>query len=417
MPHPPLSLHRPVATPFLRNLMAYGASEVAAKASRLLVVVTVARSMEAEQIGLAAAALAAGDILKSLTQTGVGQRIIAAPETQLDAVCATARRIFTLWSMGLFALQLAIAAILYSIGASPLLAGLVGLLALEYLFMPTGLVQAALAMREGKLRQTAAIAGGQVVGANLMSALLALCWPGAVALVLPRILAAPIWLIAMRRLRPWRPQRDSAHARLAPFLRYGAAVLGIEVARALRLQSDKLLVGALMGPEVLGLYFLAFNAGLGLAGSFSTALAVVMFPHLCAATDRDAALRHCVLVSIGTITPAVLAQALLAPLYVPILFGGGWGDIAGIVSILCLVAIPMTLWSAVAGWLRANDRASTELRVTLLLGFALTLNTVVMAPFGLTALSIGYLGTASIVMLGASVPALTTAFASRPAGA
>ena len=38
---------------------------------------------------------------------GVGQRIIAAPDDTLEAVCATAHRIFWGWSIGLFAIQTA----------------------------------------------------------------------------------------------------------------------------------------------------------------------------------------------------------------------------------------------------------------------------------------------------------------------
>ncbi|MCA0996942.1 oligosaccharide flippase family protein [Alloyangia pacifica] len=410
----PKPIRLPRSAPFARNLLSYGASEIAAKASRLLVVIAVARSMEAEAIGLAAAALAAADILKALTENGVGQRIIAVPEDRLEATCATARRIFTAWCSGLFVLQLALAGGLYLCGGSAVVAGLIALLALEYLFMPAGLVQAALAMREGKMQQTAAIAGGQVVGANLMAAALALLWPGALALVLPRILAAPIWLICMRRLRPWSPVPRADRAPLSEFTGFGVTVLAIEIVKALRLQADKLLIGLLMGPEVLGLYFLAFNAGLGLASSFSVAVSVVIFPHLCSAEDRPGALRQGIVLSLAVIAPVVMLQAALAPFYVPLLFGAGWEGIAEVVSILCLAAIPMSLWSNAAGWLRAEMRTGQELKATALLTAALLLNTALMAPFGLTALAWGYLATACITMGAASLPALAAGFGPRP---
>lgn len=417
--------HRPLQSlakaPLTRNLLSYGVSEVAAKASRLLVVIAVARSMDAGAIGLAAAALAAADILKALTENGVGQRIIAAPEHRLEATCATARDIFTLWCCGLCGLQILVAAGLVALGGNALVGGMIALLALEYLFMPAGLVQAALAMREGKMQQTAAIAGGQVVGANVMAALLALIWPGPLALVLPRLLAAPIWLICMRRLRPWTPKAGSARAPLSDFTRFGANVLAIEIVKALRLQADKLLIGLLMGPELLGLYFLAFNAGLGLASSFSVALSVVIFPHLCRAaepgrdqgTRRAEALRQGITLSLAIIAPVVALQAALAPVYVPLLFGNGWDGIAEVVSILCLAAIPMSLWSSAAGWLRAEGRTGAELRATLVLTAALLMNTVLLAPFGLTALAWGYLLTASVTMGAASLPALIAGFGPR----
>lgn len=399
---------------FTRNLMAYGASEVAAKASRLFVVIAVARTMDIGQIGLAAGAMAAADILKSLTENGIGQRIIAAPASELAATCATAHRLFWIWCLGLCAVQLSVAAIVFALGGGAALALLIALLAVEYLFMPAGLVQAALAMREGHLRQTAAIAAGQIVGANMLSALLALVWPSALALVLPRLLTAPFWLIAMRRLRPWVLDTRQGYAPVRPFLRFGAPVLGVEIVKALRLQADKLVLGLLLGAEALGLYFMAFNAGLSLATSFSMAFSTVLFPHLCAAEDRAAALRQSLLLGMGLITPVVVAQALLAPLYVPILFGPGWDQISDVVAILCLAAIPTTLWSAAAGWLRATSRPGQELLATLAMTVALTLNTAVLAPFGLTAIAWGYMAVATVTMGGAAMPAILHAFAPQP---
>ncbi|MBK5925903.1 oligosaccharide flippase family protein [Rhodobaculum claviforme] len=400
--------------PFGGHLLAYGASEAAAKASRLLVVIAVARSMDAAAIGIAAAALAVADITKSLTENGVGQRIIAAPDDRLAATCATAHRIFWGWALGLFTLQLGLGLAAALIWGDWLFFVLLAVLAGEYLFMPGGLVQAALAMREGKMRQTAAIAGGQVVGANIATAVLALIWPGPLALVVPRLIAAPIWLVAMRRLRPWRRDPGAGRVPLRHFTGFGVAVLGVEVVKALRLQADKLVIGALAGAEVLGVYFLAFNAGLGLANSFSIAFSTVLFPHLARATDREAALRQAVLLAMGLIAPVVVLQALLAPVYVPLLFGPDWAHIAPVVSILCLAAIPSVLWSASAQWLRSTGRAGAEFNRTLVMTVALIATTAALAPHGILAIAWGYLVVAGLTQVVFAAPALVAAFRPRP---
>ena len=396
---------------FVGNLMAYGASEVASKASRLLVVMAVARTLELKEIGIAASAIAAGDILKSLTENGVGQRIIAARQEDLASVCATAQRIFWAWCTGLFVMQAAIAAGFYFHGNSPVLALLILILGAEYLFMPAGLVHVALAMRAGKLKQTASIAGAQVVGANLMSVVLVLVWPSALALLLPRLLSAPIWLIAVRRLHPWKVDASAPLAPIRPFFTFGRAVLGVELVKALRLQADKMIIGLTMGTDALGLYFMAFKAGLSLSNAFTVAFSTVLFPHLTQTADRAAALRNSILVGVGVISPVVIAQALAAPYYVPILFGDGWNEIADIVAILCLIAIPTTLWTAAAGWLRANERPEVELLVTIILTVGVVANTLILAPYGLSAVAIGYAATATTIMVVASIPAISTAFA------
>ena len=79
------------------DLAAYGASEAAAKVSRLFLVIVMARVLDAAAIGLVATALAASEVLKALTQNGVGQRIIAANEEALPSVTRAAHRIFWVW--------------------------------------------------------------------------------------------------------------------------------------------------------------------------------------------------------------------------------------------------------------------------------------------------------------------------------
>ena len=395
---------------FAANLLSYGASEVASKASRLLVVVVVARTLDLTEVGIAAAAMAAADILKSLTENGVVQRIIAAKDRELDATCATASRIFWVWCFSLFALQAAVAGVLYTTGASTTLAVLVLILGAEYLFMPAGLVQVALAMRAGKLKQTAAIAGGQIVGANLLAAAIVFVWPSAIALLLPRFLSAPIWLIAVRRLHPWKRDASAGFAPLRPFFVYGRSVLGTELVKAIRLQADKIVVGMTLGGEALGLYFMAFNAGLSLSNAFTTAFATVLFPALSQSSHQAQALRQSICIAICAITPVIVLQSVAAPFYVPILLGPDWADISGIVSILCLVAIPTTLWTATAGWLRANDRPEVELVVTAALALATIANSFVLAPFGLTAVATGYAVISTLVFVVAAWPGLRTAF-------
>lgn len=397
------------------NLIAYGASEVAAKASRLLVVVAVARTLDLTQIGIAASAMAAGDILKALTENGVGQRIIASSDATLEATCTAARRIFWIWCFGLFAVQALIAGAVFVSGGSALLAGLILLMGLEYLFMPAGLVQVALAMRAGKLRQTAAIGGAQVVGANLLSILLVLVYPSAVALILPRVLSAPIWLFAVRALHPWTQKAGVAAAPLRPFISYGWAVLSIEVVKVLRLQGDKIVVGMTLGPQALGLYFMAFNAGLSLSNAFATAFSTVLFPHLSQSAQPIAALRQSILVGLVLIAPVVMLQSALAPLYVPVLLGEGWEEVAPLVSILCLVAIPTTLWSAAAGWLRVQGRPQVELWMTCALAVAVLVSTILMVPFGLFAMAAAYLAvTGGLMLLASFVTLQSDLFPSYP---
>ncbi len=399
---------------FASHLLAYCASEAVAKLSRLAVILVVARTLDPAMIGLAAGAMAASDVLKSLTENGASQRIIAANSQQLEAVCRAAQRIYWVWCMGLFFVQIALALTFWLVSGEALVAMMLAILALEYLFMPGGLVSCALAMREGRLPSTAAISGTQILAANVLTAALALVWVHPLALILPKVLSAPIWLIGMRRLRPWRPDAGVAPAPLGPFLNFGAPILGVEVVKALRLHADKLLIGALLGAEALGIWFFAVNAGLGLSTSLAQAFSVVLFPHLCAARDRTVALARALRLALCCTAPVVVAQALLAPVYVPLLFGATWQGTEDLVAILCLAAIPGILWAAAAQRLRAMDRPGAEFIVTATLTGALVIGTLLVAPIGLEALAWSHLLIASSIQIAAAWPAIA-ALGLRPA--
>lgn len=389
--------------PLVGNAAAYAVSEASAKVSRLLVVLAMARFMTPAEIGIAAAALAVSEIIKSLTENGIVHVVIRAADREVEATARTARRLAWVWCGGLTLFQAALAGAVYGAGFNATLALLIGLLGLEYLLMPGGLVSCALAMREGKLRQTAAIAGTVNVASNIVTALLVVAFPSPLAVVAGKLIPAPIWLVAMRRLRPFRPA-DVAAAGLRPFLTFGRAMIAIEFVKAVRLQADKLIIGGILGADALGVYFFAVNAGLGLATSFSTAVGTVLFPHLCQAQRMDRAFLHALALCTGLIAPIVIAQSLLAPIYVPLVFGAAWTEIAPLVGLLCLAAIPAVVWAGTSQFLRAQGRVNLEFWLTLAIAAATLGATACAAPFGLPAVAAAILASSLIVQVGVSLP-------------
>ncbi|MCP1199068.1 oligosaccharide flippase family protein [Notoacmeibacter sp. MSK16QG-6] len=397
---------RAASTQLIRGFLAYSASEFATKATRLIAVVALAHMLSPAEVGMVAAAMAIAEILKAFTENGVVQKIIAAPAGQLHSVARTAHRVFTFWCVGLFLLQLAMAYALHVISGETVAPLVLALMAGEYLFMPGGIVQCALAMREGRLSGTAAVAGAQNVAANLLLALIVVFWPDPLSVAAARLASAPIWLIGMRRLRPWVAQQDHTPAPIRPFLRFGSSILGIEFLKVLRLQADKLIVGALMGPEALGIYFFAINAGFGIANSFSVAFATVLFPHLCRSEQRRAVLRDALTLAMAVLFPVICLQALAAPIYVPIVFGDKWAGVAPLVSILCFAALPAIVWSATAQWLRAANRPDIELLGSAFIAAFTAAAIVLAAPYGLTTVVWSVLASTVAAQLGASVVVL-----------
>jgi lipopolysaccharide exporter len=390
--------------PLASGLAAYGSAEIANRAVRIMAIVVIARRIDAVELGIAALALSLFELIRVLANAGIGQRIIAARADELEAVCATAHRLFWVWCGVVAMVQLSVAVILATLFALPQPALMLALLSLIYAIMPPGLVPVFLLMREGRMGATARVATIQTIADHTLTLALAIVWPGAWAIILPKLLTAPLWTILTRRARPWTPAPLSAAppVPLSEFTRYGAGVLGAELSNAARAQFGNLIIGATLGVKALGSFYFAFNAGLGITASFVSAFGIVLFPHLCAAApgrDRHDRFRRGALFGLAVMLPVVLAQIILAPLYVPLLFGAHWAASAPLVSILGLGALPLVAGAATTAWLRAEGRTALDASISLGACIAALAGLAIGAPFGLAMAALGYaLGLAAVLI-------------------
>jgi len=354
--------HRSIR-PLLSGLGAYGGAELITRIVRLGATVVIARQLAPEIVGQAALALTLFEIVRVLARTGVGQRIIACDEAELAATCNTAHGLFWAWSSLLVLVQLAVAATLWLGFDQVAAATMLAMLSLVYLWMPGGLVQCHLAMREGLTTRMARTGASQAIADHMLTAVLLLAWPSPWSVVLPKLLTAPIWLIMTRRNRPWSADPSAGRVPVSAMARFSGAVLLAEALFAVRTQCDNLIVAAMLGTSALGTYFFAYNAGIGIVSSLVTAFGTVAFPMLCAArqgVDRGQAMARIAVIGAALFVPIILLQTLAAPFYVPIVFGDHWSPAANLVAILCLTGLPLFLTMLTTLWRRAEDQVVSD---------------------------------------------------------
>ena len=116
--------------------------------------------------------------------------------------------------------------------------------------------------------------------------------------------------------------------------------------------------------EVFGLYAFAKNAGLGISLSLTAGFNTALLPRLCDAyRDGENVARsyfNALRTALVVIAPLILCQALLAPIYVPIVFGKQWEPASLLVTCLCLSAIPRMIFDSGSMYFRALDRLRAE---------------------------------------------------------
>ncbi|MEM7702379.1 MAG: oligosaccharide flippase family protein [Pseudomonadota bacterium] len=354
---------------FARGMLAYGSAEAVTRVVRLAAILVVARQISPTLLGTAALALSLFELVRVLTNVGIGQRIIVATREELESVCRAAARLFWIVCLTVVSVQLAVAWILWRGFDLPDVASMLAVLSLVYVFMPPGLVQIFLAMRDQRMTATAGVSAAQNIADSALTLGLVIVWPSVWAIVLPKLLTAPIWLVMARRTYQWRPDEAVVSAPLSSFRSFGPSILISELLGAARLHADKLIVGAFLGTEALGLYYFAFNAGLGITQSLVAACNLVLFPHLSklSGPEFEREFRRAFLGGLAIFAPIVAAQALLAPFYVPIVFGERWIAATPYLALLACAALPLFAGSLIGARHRALGDPAAE---TVLMAFA-----------------------------------------------
>ena len=379
---------------FIRNIGWMGLSELGIRVTRLLATVILARLLSPEDYGLAALVLTTHEFIRVFTRNGIGDKLVQASETEIGELCQTA---FTLnWVFGilLFAVQsvgsLAIAAFYHNQHLIlPIL-----LIGCTYLIYPWGMVQTALVRRENRLNVFSLTNLAQVAADNILTAVLALFGLGMWAIILPKLIVAPIWVLMMYHYQSWRPCRRLTLYHWRRILGFGSRILGVELLNTIRENIDYILIGRFLGVVPLGTYYFAFNAGLGMSLSAVNAMGVSMYSDLCVVRSDRGLLRrrfHANVLTIAkVILPLVAVQASLAPLYVPIVFGHAWVQRGAvpILIIICLSALSRPFANAASMLFRAIGLPSVDLWWNLVFTAILALAVVVGTHFGITGVAI-----------------------------
>jgi teichuronic acid exporter len=370
---------------FVQNLGWLSIAELIIRVSRLVTTVTLARFLSPYDYGLAALVLSTNEFIQVFTRSGIGAKLIQVDEERLESLSNAAYWLNWILCISLFLIQCLAAYPLALIYKDKEIILPICTIALVYLVIPTAYIQEALVHRQNQMKIAAIVSSVQVSVDNVLTAILALAGLGMWAIVLPKVLVAPLWAIMINRSHPWRPGKFSTdHWR--ELFQFGRNVVGIELLKTLRNNLDYLIVGALIGVKELGIYYFAFNAGLGISLSFINAINLSLYPHLCEARGNWEHFKQRYFSSFKTIAtvivPIVLLQSCLAPFYVPIVFGEKWIAAVPILILICLSAFSRPFAGSASNLLLAVDKPNLDLAASCLFTLIFTLGLMIGSYWG-----------------------------------
>lgn len=368
-----------------RNVGWLTGAEFISRFGRIIAAIVLARQLDAVAFGIAAIALTIFEITRVFTENGIGAAVVRACEDKFDQTANTANRMMWMVCIGLAIVQVVAGLVVEWILPGRQAGAMVAILGIVFLIMPFGVMHAYALLRAERMKELAAINTAQVATDHALTAILAVLGFGAWAIVLPKLLTAPIWLFGMLRTKAWTPNRAAGYASAAGILKFSWPVLGSELMCACRDQLDKFIVSLMFGVEALGLYYFAFNAGLGVSTALNRAFSNAIYPHLCAAKDQVQTYRKA-LRNLGIPFSLIYcAQAAMALVYVPIVFGPAWASAAPLVAVLCLGGPARLLVDAARMKARAEGASGRDFKISIGLTISVLLPFAACAQHGLTA--------------------------------
>jgi PST family polysaccharide transporter len=365
---------------FIRNTGWLGGAELANRVFRLGATVVLARTFSPQDYGLVAIVMTTYEFANVFTaKAGISSKLVQASEKDLDVLCETAYWMSWIASAGIFLLQCFASFPIAWFYKDTRVIAPICVSAVVYLMIPLLTVQLSMIDRSNRLNIIALCNVTQSFFSNLLTVIFALLGWGVWSVVLSLVLTMPAWVIISRINHPWQAKTSFTLYRWREIASYATNIIGADLLTKLRDNLDYLLVGRFLGLEALGIYYFAFNAGLGISLNVINSLTWSLWPHLCAARENFQEFKRRYFSGLKTIAvviiPLVLLQSSLAPFYVPIIFGKSWTHAIPILVVICLSAIPRPFFLATSQLLNAADQTHISLRwsvgFTLIYGVAL----------------------------------------------
>jgi O-antigen/teichoic acid export membrane protein len=170
----------------------------------------------------------------------------------------------------------------------------------------------------------------------------ALLGGGVWALVTQTMVIAVVSAVVLWATATWRPRFEYSWEALKRIWPVGLSIMGTELLDAIQGNIDKIVIGIVFTPEVLGYYYLAQRLGTLLMELVTTVISRVSLTTFSRIQDDIPRLNRVfrqMTFAAGVVgVPVFALTALFAPQLIPLLFGEGWEP-----------SIPI-LWGLAAGW-------------------------------------------------------------------
>ena len=169
-----------------------------------------------------------------------------------------------------------------------------------------------------------------------------------------------VLLLIVAARNHWLPSLHFRRSDLDGFVQFGLFQMGERAINYLSANVDYLIIGRFLGAEQLGFYTLAFNLMRVPLSYINPIIVNVAFPAFARFQHQNDVLRRGyikVLQFLSVIIfPLMAGMFVVAPLFIPVVYGDNWMPAVPIVQIFCLLGVVKSLGNPIGSLLLAKGR-------------------------------------------------------------
>lgn len=327
-----------------------GAGNVVKQVIMVVTMIVLARILTPHEFGIYALLMVFVSFSQILAQMGTSSAVIYFDDLT-DRFLSTAFYFSVGTSVAVYLLLFSGAGFLANFMDEPALQGLLQLIGLVLVINSLSMIQRALLEKKMDFKKVILVEKAALLISSAVGIAAAILGFGAASFVLMALSQAVLQLIGFTVFGHWRPRVMFGILELRRMLSYSLNLVGFTIINYFARQSDNFLVGKFIGSGALGIYSVAYRIMLYPLENVSRVLIRVLFPAFSEVKHDNARFKRGYLQAISFIAlvtfPLMLGLLAVAPLFVDVVFGEGWEELAPLLMILSVVGLQQSIVTTV----------------------------------------------------------------------
>lgn len=379
----------------IRGVFWSGISQFSTQLYQFIVMIILARLLFPEDFGVIGMAVIFTGLVQTINELGLSAAIIQKKNIN-DNHLSTSFWISLGLGIFLCITTVAISSYIADFFKNELVGPVVSVLSIGFILGSFGVVHRSLLQKNVEFKKIAVTEISASVMSGTVSIILALFGFGVWSLVFGTILNNFTRIILLWKVCTWKPSMIFDLTSFKELFSFGAHVMGSQFLNYIDSNVDYLLIGKFLSATTLGHYNLAYQLSMFPLTRISSIITNVTFPTFSIIQDDNEKLRYAylkVIKYISTVTfPMLAGLIVVAPDFIPIVFGEKWTPMIVPLQILCVAGALKSVGSTVGTILLSKGRSDIQ--------FKWNIFTAIVLPIAiLLGIRYGIIGVATVITI------------------